>query len=41
MLISEDLDEILALADRIAVMHAGEMVAILPRAEATAERLGC
>lgn len=40
MLISEDLDEILGLADRIAVMHAGEMVAILPRAEATAERLG-
>ncbi len=40
MLISEDLDEILGLADRIAVMHAGEIVAILPRVEATAEGLG-
>lgn len=40
LLISEDLDEILALADRIAVIHAGEIAAVLPRAEATAERLG-
>jgi len=40
LLISEDLDEILALADRIAVIHDGAIAAVLPRAEATAERLG-
>ncbi|MBP1466110.1 ABC transporter ATP-binding protein [Candidatus Chloroploca sp. M-50] len=40
LLISEDLDEILALADRIAVIHAGNIAAILPHAEATPERLG-
>lgn len=40
ILISEDLDEILLLCDRIAVMYEGRIMAILPRAEATAEKLG-
>jgi simple sugar transport system ATP-binding protein len=40
LLISEDLDEILALSDRIAVIYEGQIMDILPRAEATPERLG-
>ena len=40
LLISEDLDEILALADRIAVIYEGEIVGLLPAHEADAERLG-
>ncbi len=40
LLVSAELDEILALADRVGVMYRGRMVAILPRAEATRERLG-
>lgn len=40
LLISAELDEILALADRIAVMFAGEIVAIMPASEATREKLG-
>jgi ABC-type uncharacterized transport system ATPase subunit len=40
LLISAELDEILALADRIAVLYRGRLVAILPRATATRERLG-
>ncbi len=40
MLISEDLDEILALSDRIAVIYEGQIMDILPREQATAERLG-
>jgi simple sugar transport system ATP-binding protein len=40
LLISEDLDEILALSDRIAVIYEGEIRGILPRVEADAERLG-
>ncbi|MEX1071873.1 MAG: ABC transporter ATP-binding protein [Anaerolineales bacterium] len=40
LLISEDLDEILALSDRIAVLYEGQIMDILPRAEATPERLG-
>lgn len=40
LLISEDLDEILALSDRIAVIYEGEIVGTLPAAEATPERLG-
>ena len=37
---SHDLDEILALADRVLVMFAGRIVADLPAAEATTSRLG-
>ena len=40
LLISEDLDEILALSDRIAVLYEGRVMAVLPRAEATPELLG-
>ncbi len=40
LLISEDLDEILALSDRIAVIYEGEIVGVLPAREATPERLG-
>ena len=40
MLISEDLDEILALSDRIAVMYEGRIMDIVPREEATPEKLG-
>ncbi len=40
LLISEDLDEILALSDRIAVIYEGEIVGILPAQEADVERLG-
>jgi simple sugar transport system ATP-binding protein len=40
LLISEDLDEILALSDRIAVLYEGQIMDILPRAEASTERLG-
>ncbi|MEN8098442.1 MAG: ABC transporter ATP-binding protein [Chloroflexota bacterium] len=40
MLISEDLDEIMALSDRIAVMYEGEIVGVLPVQEADIERLG-
>ncbi|MEZ4729112.1 MAG: ABC transporter ATP-binding protein [Caldilineaceae bacterium] len=40
LLISEDLDEILALADRIAVIYEGRLMGILPTTEATEERIG-
>ncbi len=40
MLISEDLDEILALSDRIAVIYEGEIMDIVPRQHAKAQRLG-
>jgi general nucleoside transport system ATP-binding protein len=40
MLISEDLDEILALSDRIAVLYEGQVMDIVPREEATPEKLG-
>jgi simple sugar transport system ATP-binding protein len=40
LLISSELDEIRALSDRIAVMFEGRLVATLPAAEATEERLG-
>jgi simple sugar transport system ATP-binding protein len=40
MLISEDLDEILALSDRIAVLYEGQVMDIVPRAEATPQKLG-
>jgi simple sugar transport system ATP-binding protein len=39
-LISEDLDEILALSDRIAVIYEGRIMDIVNREEATAEGLG-
>ena len=40
LLISEDLDEVLALSDRIGVMYEGRMMGVLDRADATVERLG-
>jgi general nucleoside transport system ATP-binding protein len=40
LLISEDLDELLALADRLVVLFAGRIVGELPRADATPRDLG-
>lgn len=40
LLISEDLEEIMALSDRIAVMYEGEIAGIVPADEATPEILG-
>ena len=40
LIVSTELDEVLALGDRIAVMYHGQIVAILDPAEATPERLG-
>jgi simple sugar transport system ATP-binding protein len=40
LIISEDLDEILALADRIAVIYEGQIMDVIPRREATPEHLG-
>lgn len=40
LLISEDLDELLALADRLVVMYEGTIVGEMPAEEATAEKLG-
>jgi simple sugar transport system ATP-binding protein len=40
LLISEDLDELLALSDRLLVMYEGAIVGEMPASEATAERLG-
>jgi simple sugar transport system ATP-binding protein len=40
LLVSADLAEVLALADRVAVMYGGRFVALLPRAEATPDTLG-
>ncbi|MGE5463123.1 MAG: ABC transporter ATP-binding protein [Syntrophothermus sp.] len=40
MLVSEDLDEILALSDRIAVIYEGRIMDIVPRETATPEKLG-
>ena len=40
LLISEDLEELLALADHIAVMFEGQIVGILPAAEAEVGKLG-
>jgi simple sugar transport system ATP-binding protein len=40
LLISEDLDEILAIADRVAVIHAGRLTAAKPVAEWTLESIG-
>ncbi|MCP5025375.1 MAG: ABC transporter ATP-binding protein [Actinomycetia bacterium] len=40
LLISEDLDEVRQLSDRVVVLFEGRVMADLPRAEATVERLG-
>jgi simple sugar transport system ATP-binding protein len=40
LLISEDLDEILALADRIAVLYEGRVMGVVGRAQADVEDLG-
>ena len=40
LLISEDLEEIFALSDRIAVMYRGRIMADMPVAEASVERVG-
>lgn len=40
LLISEDLDELLALCDRIAVIYEGQIMDVLDRDETTAEELG-
>jgi general nucleoside transport system ATP-binding protein len=40
LLISEDLDEIIALSDRVAVIYEGRIMGILPAQEVTVEQLG-
>jgi ABC-type uncharacterized transport system ATPase subunit len=40
LLVSPELDEILSLSDRIAVMYRGEIIATLPAEDATKEQLG-
>jgi ABC-type uncharacterized transport system ATPase subunit len=40
LLISEDLDEIFALSDRVAVIYEGMIMAVLTRQQATSEKLG-
>ena len=40
LLISEDLDEVLALSDRIAVLYEGVVMGLLPSAEARLEEIG-
>lgn len=40
LLISEDLDEIMALSDRIAVIFEGEIMGVIDREKATLEKLG-
>jgi simple sugar transport system ATP-binding protein len=40
LLVSSELDEILGLSDRVAVMYKGQIIAVLPIAEATRERVG-
>ena len=39
LMISSELPEILGMSDRIAVMHAGKVVDVLDRAEATQEKI--
>ena len=40
VLLSEDLDEVLALSDRIAVIYEGRIMGVVPSAEATPEKIG-
>ncbi len=40
LLVSADLAEVLALADRVAVMYGGRFVAVMPRADASPDTLG-
>jgi len=40
LLISEDLDEILVLSDRIAVIYEGEIMGIVPADEVEVEKIG-
>jgi simple sugar transport system ATP-binding protein len=40
LLVSEDLDELLALADRLVVLYEGRVAGAMPVAEADPERLG-
>jgi simple sugar transport system ATP-binding protein len=40
LVVSSELDEIMALSDRIVVMYKGEVIDIVPREEATREQLG-
>jgi simple sugar transport system ATP-binding protein len=40
LLISEDLDEIIALSDRIAVLYEGRIMGIVERNQATLEQIG-
>jgi simple sugar transport system ATP-binding protein len=40
LLVSEDLDELLALSDRIAVLAKGRLAGVVPRAGATRQQLG-
>jgi simple sugar transport system ATP-binding protein len=40
LLVSPELDEIMELSDRIAVMYRGKIVAIVPSEEATKEQIG-
>jgi len=40
LLISEDLDEILALSDPVGVLHGGRLAGVVPRAECRIEELG-
>ena len=39
LLISSDMPELMGLSDRIAVMHEGSLQGVLPRSEATQERI--
>ena len=40
MLISADLEEIMAVSDRIAVLFGGQIVGVLDRSEATVQKIG-
>ena len=40
LLVSAELNEVLALADRVAVMYRGRFAVVMPAAEATEEALG-